>query len=317
MLGEELGDDLGVAAGGGHAQRQRLERARDHPGRMRIELGSDRAAQQLDRAHMLLAAKRGAGDEVAMAADIFGQRVDDDVGAVLERLLEDRPEQRVVADDGRAMSLARANVVGDAAHEIHVDEGIQRVRRRLDQHDGDAALGERRLRGFTDRRLVDAVREADGGDAERLQRPRDQRFGAAIERLAVQDGIARPAIREERRGDRRHAAREDRRDLGALIDRQPVLDDLAVGMVEARIDEAGIDAVFRLAAAGGEVEEVAPLLGRTEDEGRGQEDRRLYRPFGERRVVAVTQHHRLGVEDMVADAVPPIARRFHGSALPR
>src|SRR5260221_8717643 len=47
MLGEELGDDLGVAAGGGQSQRQSLERARDNPGRMRIEVGSHRPAPQL------------------------------------------------------------------------------------------------------------------------------------------------------------------------------------------------------------------------------------------------------------------------------
>src|SRR5260221_3379064 len=38
--------------------------------------------------------------------------------------------------------------------------------------------------------------------------------------LAVQDGVARPAIGEQDRGDRRHAAGEDGADFRSLIDRQ-------------------------------------------------------------------------------------------------
>ena len=46
-----LGDDAGVAVGPLHAQRQRLERAAEHPARMRVELRADGAAQRLDRLH--------------------------------------------------------------------------------------------------------------------------------------------------------------------------------------------------------------------------------------------------------------------------
>jgi len=49
----------------------------------------------LTERHMRLAAERRAGDQVAVAADIFGQGIDDDIDAVLQRLLEDRAEQRV------------------------------------------------------------------------------------------------------------------------------------------------------------------------------------------------------------------------------
>ena len=87
---------------------QGFQRAAEHPARMRIELRADRAAQQPDGSHVLgLDAQRRAGDQVGMAADIFGQRIDRDVGAVLERLLKHRPEQRVVADDDRPLALPR------------------------------------------------------------------------------------------------------------------------------------------------------------------------------------------------------------------
>ena len=40
-----------------------------------------------------------------MAADIFGQRVERDIGTVLDRALEDRAEQSVVAGNDRSMPL--------------------------------------------------------------------------------------------------------------------------------------------------------------------------------------------------------------------
>jgi hypothetical protein len=50
----------------------------------------------------VLGAQARAGDEVAVAADVLGQRVQHQVGAVRERLLPERPEERVVdATSGR------------------------------------------------------------------------------------------------------------------------------------------------------------------------------------------------------------------------
>ena len=47
-----------------------------------------------------------------------------------------------------------------------------------------------------------------------------------------------------------------------VVDRQPVLDDFQVGMVEARIDEpAGTHALGRGLAAGDDVEEIRTFLG--------------------------------------------------------
>ena len=151
------------------------------------------------------------------------------------------------------------------------------------------------------RRLVDTVDEADRADAEIGERLGKQRLGAAIERLRMQDHVARPREGEQGRGDRRHARREHDAGLGPLVDGQPLLDDLAVGMVEARIDETRAGAARRLLAARHVVEEIASLLGRLEHEGRGQEHRRLDRTFRQLRVEAVGQHHRLGMQLVVAD----------------
>lgn len=236
-----------------------------------------------------------------MAADILGQRIERDVGAVFDRPLEDRAEQRVVAGDDRRMALFSADRVGNAADHGDINEAVGRVRRRLDQDHGDTALGHRRFGRSRHRRFVDAIGKADGGDSEIEEGAGKQRLGAAIERLAVQDRVTRLDEGEQRRGDRRHARREQRAAFGALVDGEAVFDNLAVRMVEARIDEAGADARRRLATAGNEVEEVAALFGRAEDEGGGQEHRRLDGALGQFRIVAIVQHLRFGMQLVVSD----------------
>ena len=65
-----------------HPQAQRFERAAEHPAGMRIQLGADRASQRLDLFHERLRAERSAGDQVGMAADILGQRVQRKIGVL-------------------------------------------------------------------------------------------------------------------------------------------------------------------------------------------------------------------------------------------
>ena len=70
---------------------------------MRIELCAQRAAEKPDRFHQSFGAKCGSGDQIRMAAHIFGQRVDRNVRAALERMLINGSKQSIVADDGRPM----------------------------------------------------------------------------------------------------------------------------------------------------------------------------------------------------------------------
>jgi hypothetical protein len=135
---------------------------------MRVELRADRAAQELDGAHEFAAAEDRAGDQVGVAADVFRERVDRQIGPELQRLLEDWAEQGVVAGDDRPKALGGADLVGDAAHEGDIDEGVERVRRRLDHHDRDAALARRLLRRGADALLADAVGKPHRLDPERL-----------------------------------------------------------------------------------------------------------------------------------------------------
>ena len=149
-------------------------------------------------------------------------------------------------------------------------------------------------------------------DVEVRHGARQQRLRAAVERLGMQDDVAGPGEGQDGRRDRRHAGGEQHAGLRALVDREPVLDDLAVGMVEARIDETGAGAFGWLLAPRGIVEEVAAFLGRAEHEGRGEEDRRLDRALRQHRVVAVAQHQGLGPEDVVADTGLGRTGRGHG-----
>ena len=85
--------------------------------------------------------------------------------------------------------------------------------------------------------FVHTIGKPDRSNAHVEERLGEQRFGAAIERLRMQDRIARTDEGEQGRGDRRHAGGKQRTAFRTLVDGQPVLDDLAVGVIETRIDQ--------------------------------------------------------------------------------
>ncbi|MEY9697419.1 hypothetical protein ABIF50_010700 [Bradyrhizobium diazoefficiens] len=128
----------------------------------------------------------------------------------------------------------------------------------------------------------------------------------------MQDDIAGADEGENRGRDGRHARREQRAAFGALIDREPVLDDLAVGMVEARIDQARAHAFRRLAPAGDVIEEVLAVFGRLEHESGGQEHRRLDGALRQLRIIAIGQHQGFRMQHMVADMGLRRERFYHG-----
>ena len=234
---------------------------------------------------------------------------------MLERPLEHRSEQRVVADDDRPMALPRLDLVGDAKHGLEIDQRIDRVGRRFNEDDRDAAAAAGLVGGGADGGFVDTVVEADGGDAEPGKRPCQQRLSAAVKGLRMQDRVARPDEGKERGGNRRHARREQDTCLRALVDGEAILDDLAIGVVEARIDEAGLAAARRLPASGDIVEEIAPVFRGPECESRCQENRRLHRSFRKLRIEPVAEHQRFRMQPMVADMRLVRAWRCHGGFL--
>ena len=183
---------------------------------------------------------------------------------------------------------------------------------RFDEDHRHSAFAHGILRCRADRGFVDAVGEADRADGQTRERLGEEGLGPAIERLGVQDHVARAYEGEDRGRDRRHAGREQRALFGALVDGKPVLDDLAVRVVEPRIDQACAHPLGRLAPAGYVIEEVLSVLRGLEDEGRRQEDGRLDGAFRQLRIVPVVQHQRFGMEHVIADMGLRRKRFHHG-----
>ena len=115
----------------------------------------------------------------------------------------------------------------------------------------------------------------------------------------MDDDVARLDHRQEQGGDRRHAAGKGQRILGLVPDRQAVLQNFLVRPVEARIDQP-VGAARTLAGHALEMALAGGGIGK--DEGRGQEDRRLQRSFGQDGIEAIAHHQRRGLELAIADA---------------
>ena len=210
------------------------------------------------------------------------------------------------------MSLRGLQLVGDHLAGGEIDEAVGRVGRCLHQDHRDAAFGSRFLRDLAHLSDIEPIGEAERRDAESPHLVLQQGLGAAIERARMDDRVARAQESEAGRRDRGHARGEDGAFLGLVPDRQAILEDFHVGMVEARIDQAGFLAGLELAASGREIEEILALLGVLEDEGRCEEDRRLERAFRHGRRIAEAHHQRLGVQLAVGDPVLVIAVVAHG-----
>ena len=69
---------------------------------------ADRIAHHADLIDQALPADQAARDEVAVAAGIFGEAVDADVGALLERMRPERPEEGIVDRDRRTLASGKA-----------------------------------------------------------------------------------------------------------------------------------------------------------------------------------------------------------------
>ena len=225
---------------------------------------------------------------------------------MLERLLIDRPEKGIVDRERRRRAGAVADIAPFLGDMGEIDETVGRIGRGLDENEADGAELLRLREGG-----IDGVPGLVGGKADRLDPPfgqqiEDQRLGAAIDRLRVDQHLAGLHMGHDATVDRCHARREDDRGLGILPQRQAILEHLHVGIVEARIDEPGGLALGRLAAPGDEIEEVLAVLGALEDEGGGEKDRRLQGAFGQRRIVAVAHHLGFGPEDVIADGAAAI-----------
>ena len=141
---------------------------------------------------------------------------------------------------------------------LDVEDVAARVGDRLPEEGDGALIGQRRPGG----RVARVVHEARL-DAQARQGVGEQVRGAAVQGGGGHDVVARPAQRQEGEGLGGHARRRQQRPDAALQGRDPLLDDVIGGVVQARVDRAEV----AQGEAGGR------LLGRLEDVGGGLVDR--------------------------------------------
>ena len=184
-----------------------------HPG---LDLLVDVVAGTEDRA-----AKRA-----AVPIDVFGRRIHHDVGAQLERPLENRGGENVVDDDQRAGGMCHP---GDR---FDVDHGLHRIRGRLEEH---CFRGSRqRLLPLVEVFSVDEVGvNAPAGE----QLVKDQKAGA--EQPPSGDyPVAGLQDRCERIENRSHSARRSPGCLCTLEQPQPLFEHRNCRVAVSRVDVA-------------------------------------------------------------------------------
>ena len=129
MAGQRVGHLRGIGAMAVDAQAQRLHALDQHPG---VERAERRAGVADDGLQLLedelLGAEDRAAQGAALAIDVLGGGVDDDVGAPFERPLQHRRGEGVVEHD------LGAGLVRHVAHRPDVDDVEHRVGRRFEQH---------------------------------------------------------------------------------------------------------------------------------------------------------------------------------------
>ncbi len=144
---------------------------------------------------VVLGTEDRSAEHAALTVDVLGARVDDDVGAEIDAALQQRGGEDVVQHHLRAR---RVRHLGDASH---VDEGLHRVRRGLEEDRG----------GGHRQRLLPLV-EVLAVDEHRLDAPAGQDLvahdEARTEEAACRDEAVALAEQRGERGEHRgHAGR--------------------------------------------------------------------------------------------------------------
>jgi hypothetical protein len=140
--------------------------------------------------HEVGVATDAAANEIAVTADILSQRTQRDVRAAFQRRLEHRAQHRIVDHDRGSIPLGLRQLVGDSRAGGEINKTVGRIGGRLDEDQTHPACRARGLSCLSHLGDIDAVCKAEGSDPKRTHLLLEQRFGAAIERSAVQYGVA-------------------------------------------------------------------------------------------------------------------------------
>uniref|UniRef100_A0A0N4Z856 Tetratricopeptide repeat protein n=1 Tax=Parastrongyloides trichosuri TaxID=131310 RepID=A0A0N4Z856_PARTI len=314
---QAFGQNQGVVLRPLHADVQGLQTAQQQPGGVRVGGRAADGPHLADARHEVRPAHAAARDQVRVAADVFGQGIEDEVGAQLQRALPQGAEEGVVDGDCRRFGLIQGPGARHRAGDV--DQLVGWVGGGLQIDGGQAPARFFGLRGRGDHGGVQGVGAFGGGDADRLdavagQDAVEQVFGAAIGRGRIDDDVAGPHQGQHGGRDGCHTAGEDQGLVRLVPDRQAVLEDLQVRIVDARIDQAQRLVRVALAQAIGDFEEAFAVLGRFEDEGRSLEQRRLDRALRQGRIIAVAHHQGFRREGAVAEDARAMAVHFYVSS---
>ena len=185
-----------------------------------------------------------AADAGAVAAQVLGERVHDDVGAVLERPAQVRRGHGVVDDQRNAVPvchLGQCREVGDVARRVADGLAEYRARARIDEP--------------LERGRVAVVREPHL-DAVLRQRVREQVVGAAVEGRRADHVLPSLGDGEDRVRDGGLPRRQRERADAALERGEALLEHVRGRVHDARVDVAGDLEVEQVGAVLGVVERV-------------------------------------------------------------
>lgn len=194
------------------ADHKRPQATREQEGHLGRHHLSEVLSPSPDRIDQCLLRYHHAARQIAMASEILGCAVDDDVGSELQGRLVDRGGESVVDDDEHAAGFGHLYRFGD------VDDFHLWVGRRLEEENAGAVRDDF---GQT----ADLAAEQEGRvDVEVWQIAIEQFVGASIDVADADDVIAIAAVGEDRGGLSGHAGTEDQRGLPAFDDRELALD---------------------------------------------------------------------------------------------
>ena len=250
-----------------------------------VRLGQAGEALDVLRPFELAAVDDDAAEGGAVAAQELGDRVHDDVGAVLEGADQIGGRDGVV-DDQRDAVLVRD--IGDRPDVEDVDA-------RVADGLGEEQLGVRAHRALPLGRVVLVLDEGDL-DPELRERVLEEVVGAAVDRAGGDEVVAGLRDVQDREGRRRLAARQQE-GAGAALERGDALLDHCLG----RVHDPGVDV-----AELGEREQVLRVVRAVEHVGGGLVDRDGSRVGG--RVGLGARVHLLGLE-------LPVLLLAHGCSL--
>ena len=195
----------------------------------------------------LLRPQHDAAEAAPLAVNMLGGRIDDDVGAELQRPLQQRRGEHIVDHD------QRAGLLGDLRHGFDVHQLEHGIGRRLEEEGARVGL-HRLLPG-----LEIAAVDQRGLDAVARQQVLDDVAAAAEQRAGRDDMVAGLQMAKQRGRDRGHAARGAARGVGAFQRAHARLEHGDGGVGVAAIDVAllvALEAGFGLLGAGVDVARV-------------------------------------------------------------